>query len=71
MNHDDPRHRSPPRAEPLQPDRPGRGTGRRDESGSGAAPPKGEQGDVSGSADKLRRQSEVAVENAREGYGKA
>ena len=46
MNHDDPRHRSPPRAEPLQPDRPGQGTDRQ-KGGSGTAPAKGEQGDLS------------------------
>jgi hypothetical protein len=68
MTHEDPRHRSPPRAEPLQPDLPGRGTKKQDKR-SGAAPAKGEQGDVSKSAEKLKRQSEVAIENTREGYG--
>lgn len=68
MNHDDPLHRSPPRAEPLQPDLPGRGTQKQDKR-SGEAPAKGEQADLPGSAEKLKEQSEVAVENAREGYG--
>lgn len=68
MNHDDPRHRSPPRAEPLQPDRPGQG---RDPQhpGSGTAPAKGQQADLTRSAEKLKQQSEGAVDNAREGYG--
>ena len=52
MNHDDPRHRSPPRAEPLQPDLPGRGTKKQDQR-RGAAPAKGEQADVPESAEKL------------------
>lgn len=68
MNHDDPRHRSPPRAEPLQPDRPGQGTDKQTD-GSGAAPAKGQQAPLGESAEKLKRQSEVAVENVREGYG--
>jgi len=68
MNHDDPRHRSPPRAEPLQPDRPGQGDDKQ-RRGSGTAPPKGEQGDSADRADKLKQQTDTAVENAREGYG--
>ncbi|MBW8846252.1 MAG: hypothetical protein JF607_14910 [Burkholderiales bacterium] len=70
MKHDDPRHRSPPRAEPLQPDRPGRGAQKQVERSS-AAPAKGQQGDVSGGARKLKQQTDDAVENAREGYGKS
>ncbi|HEY8876559.1 MAG TPA: hypothetical protein VIN03_03275 [Roseateles sp.] len=70
MNHDDPRHRSPPRAEPLQPDRPSRGSGREADR-SGTAPAKGQQGDIAGSAEKLKQQSEDAVDNVREGYGGA
>lgn len=68
MSHDDPRHRSPPRAEPLQPDRPGRG-GEKESSGSGEAPAKGQQSDLTPGAEKLKQQSEDAVENVREGYG--
>jgi hypothetical protein len=68
MNHDDPRHRSPPRAEPLQPDRPGRGAGK-EPGGSGQAPRSGQQGDTAGRARKLKEQADVAVENVREGYG--
>lgn len=66
--HDDPRHRSPPRAEPLQPDRPGRGTDTQ-EGGTGEAPAKGQQGGTSQGADRLKRQVDDAVDNAREGYG--
>ena len=64
MDHDDPTLRKPPRAQPQQPDRPGRGTQRQEVDNS---PPAGESGDK---AEKLRRQEEVAVENVREGYGK-
>jgi hypothetical protein len=60
MNHDDPQHRSPPRAEPLQPDRPGRGADKQEPK------PAGQPG---GNADKLKQQVDAAVENAREGYG--
>ena len=67
MNHDDPTHRSPPRAEPLQPDRPGRGSDK--QPGEGHAPPKGQPGDSPQRAEKLKQQSDVAVENVREGYG--
>jgi hypothetical protein len=69
MKHDDPRHRSPPRAEPLQPDRPGRGSDKQAER-SGTAPAKGQQGNIADSARKLKQQTDDAVENAREGYGK-
>jgi hypothetical protein len=61
-DHDDPTHRSPPRAEPLQPDRPGRGTDKQ-------KPPSATGHGSSESAEKLKRQSEDAVENVREGYG--
>jgi len=69
MNHDDPRHRTPPRAEPLQPDRPGRGADKQD-PGAGSAPPKGRQESTPHGAEKLKEQVDTAVENAREGYGK-
>ena len=69
MNHDDPRHRSPPRAEPLQPDKPGQGSDK-DGDNSGAAPAKGQQGGTHEGADKLRTQSEDALDNIREGYGR-
>lgn len=62
MKHDDPTHRSPPRAEPIQPDRPGRGSDKQ-RSDSTAQP-----GDPK-HAEKLKQQSEDAVDNAREGYG--
>ena len=68
MNHDDPSHRSPPRAEPLQPDRPGRGTDKEGKH-SGMPPAKGEQADVADSARKLKEQVDDAVDNVREGYG--
>jgi hypothetical protein len=68
MNHDDPRHRSPPRAEPLQPDHPGKGDDK-EEKGSGDAPAKGEQVQSPGEAEKLKKQSEDALSNVREGYG--
>lgn len=68
MTHDDPRHRSPPRAEPLQPDRPGRGS-ENQKPERGDAPAKGEQAPSADSAEKLKKQSEVALENVREGYG--
>lgn len=61
-HHDDPTHRSPPRAEPIQPDRPGRGTDK--QRGDGPAPTGNPK-----HAEELKRQSENAVENAREGYG--
>lgn len=68
MNHDDPTHRSPPRAEPLQPDRPGRGTDKQSRD-DGSPPARGQQGDSPERAGKLKKQSDVAVENVREGYG--
>lgn len=68
MNHDDPRHRSPPRAEPLQPDQPTKG-GDRQEKGSGDAPAKGEQAQSPKGVEKLKKQSEDALSNVREGYG--
>lgn len=49
----------PPRAEPLQPDRPGRG-GERAEDTTGAPSPD--------PAEQQRRQSEDALDNVREGY---
>lgn len=67
MNHNDPNHRQPPRAEPLQPDRPGRGDDK-DESAT-RAPEASHQGETPAKAQKLKEQSDTAVENAREGYG--
>jgi hypothetical protein len=61
MQPDDP-HRKPPRAEPLQPDRPGRGSKQEDSDKAGRSP---------GDAEKLKQQSEDALENVREGYGKS
>jgi hypothetical protein len=67
MNHDDPSHRSPPRAEPLQPDRPDRGTKKQSED-SGSPQRDEPQQDPNVGADKLKKQSEDALENVREGY---
>ena len=64
MNHDDPTHRTPPRAEPLQPDRPTRGQDKQTDNRGNA-----QQGDSAEQARKLKEQSETAVENVREGYG--
>ena len=68
MNHDDPTHRAPTRAEPLQPDRPGHGAQK--DQGSEGAPGQANQDERSQNADKLKEQSEVAVENVREGFGR-
>jgi hypothetical protein len=62
MNHDDPTHRSPPRAEPIQPDRPGRGADKQTDR-------KPAENDGRSHAEKLKEQSENALENTREGYG--
>jgi hypothetical protein len=67
MAQNNPQHRSPPRAEPIQPDRPWRGDDQQDKGG--AAPAKGQQGGTAEGARKLKQQSEDAVDNAREGYG--
>lgn len=69
MKHDDPRHRSPPRAEPLQPDRPTQGTQKQSEN-SGQPPAKGQQADIADSAEKLRQQSKDALDNVSKGYGR-
>ena len=53
----------PPRAEPLQPDRPGRGTDR-DDPATGAGQASADE------AKRLAEQEKTAVENVREGYGK-
>ena len=68
MNHDDPSHRSPPRAEPLQPDRPGQGTKKEEGQGTQTSGEKS-GGGLSPGADKLKKQTDNAVENTREGYG--
>lgn len=62
-----PRHH-PPRAEPLQADRPGRGD--RQEPADGAAKGTKEQEGrrSSAHAKDLKKQVDDAVENAREGY---
>jgi hypothetical protein len=67
MNHDDPNHRSPPRAKPLQPDRPLQGT--KTEADADEPPRKGQQAEVTRGAEKLKEQTDTAVENTREGYG--
>jgi hypothetical protein len=68
MAHNDPNHRTPPRAEPLQPDRPGRGEDRQETGADSAAGERSEDG-LSRRADKLEDQEKAAVENTREGYG--
>lgn len=55
--------RRPPRAAPIQPDKPGTGDGPQ-----GA--PEGPAEDVAQAAvDKQREQTETALENTRDGYG--
>jgi hypothetical protein len=68
MAQNNPQHRSPPRAEPIQPDRPWRGDDQQ-RGDSGAAPATGQQGGTAEGARKLKQQSEDAVANTREGYG--
>lgn len=68
MSHDYPRRRSPPRAEPLQPDLPGQGSDKESHR-SGDAPAKGQQADIGKSAEKLKKQVQDALDNVREGYG--
>ncbi len=68
MTHDDPRHRTPPRAEPLQPDRPTRGADK-ESVDDGRAPAKGEQANPAPSAKKLKQQVEDAHDNVSKGYG--
>ena len=53
----------PPRAEPLQPDRPGRGTEREDSKADA-----GRRADEE--AKRLAEQAQTALDNVREGYGK-
>ncbi|KQW45360.1 MULTISPECIES: hypothetical protein [unclassified Roseateles] len=64
MNHDDPTHRSPPRAEPLQPDRPTRGDDKQKERS-----PEASRRHAKEQAEQLKEQTETALENTREGYG--
>jgi hypothetical protein len=53
--------RKPPRAQPLQPDRPGRGDAQQTEAGDAA--------DAEAAAKRERRaQSDTALSNVREGY---
>ncbi len=51
----------PPWAEPLQPDKSGRGDGRVDPEASGT-------GDDADRAERQRRQSDTALDNVRKGY---
>ncbi|RZL37055.1 MAG: hypothetical protein EOP35_09615 [Rubrivivax sp.] len=67
MNHDDPTHQSPPRAKPLQQDRPLQGT--ETEPDQREPRVKGQQADIRPSAEKLKEQTDAALENVREGYG--
>lgn len=67
MDHDDPSHRRPPRAQPLQPDRPGRGNQKQDPHDAADAPR--HDGGTADGAERRKEQSETAVENTREGYG--
>lgn len=55
-----------PRREPS-PCSPSRGT-RKQTDDSGAPAGKGQQGDLAGNAEKLRKQSEDALDNVRDGY---
>jgi len=64
-----PPSRKPPRAEPLQPDRPGRG----DDIPSGgdsddALSPPTDTDRAEESVDRQKQQSDAALENVREGY---
>lgn len=63
MNQNAPAHGKPRRAEPLQPDRPGRGDAQEESDADSA------RKDGQGDAEKLRQQVEDGVENAREDYG--
>ena len=54
----------PPRAEPLQPDRPGRGSESEKTTEDDAVKP-----DPKAAAEKQRAQSRDALKNVREGYG--
>lgn len=69
MNHDDPRHRSPPRADPLQPDKPDQGSGK-DGTAVASRRRRANRGGTHEGAEKLSQQSENALENVREGYGR-
>ena len=53
----------PPRAEPLQPDRPGRGTKREDSQADAGRRAEDE-------AKRQAEQAQTALDNVREGYGK-
>lgn len=66
MNHEQPGQRKPPRAEPIQPDLPGRGL----QKERTADRETDDAGQAAESAENLRRQSEDALDNVREGYGK-
>jgi hypothetical protein len=62
--HGTPGVRRPPRAEPLQPDRPGRGDDRQpagDNAGDASA-------DSQEHLEKMRRQSDQAIDNTSTGY---
>jgi hypothetical protein len=68
-----PTRRQPPRAQPLQPDRPGSGDAARPaDDPAGRAPAGGNPGPGGGdTARRSREQSDDALDNVREGYGGA
>jgi hypothetical protein len=61
-----PGKRTPPRAEPLQPDKPGSGTATDNEKQDGGAAR--QTSSDSDSVAKQKKQSDAALDNVREGY---
>ena len=61
--HPTPGHSKPPRAAPLQPDRPARG------SDTESTDIETEDGAAAESVERRKEQSETALSNVREGYG--
>ena len=59
-------HAPPPRAAPLQPDKPG--SGRRQETPDEQPEPSASHGGRASELDELKRQEHRAVDNVREGY---
>ena len=60
--------KTPPRAEPIQPDRPGRGLDRLGRDDDRATPGKGAGPGADNTADRAAEQEESARTNVREGY---
>ena len=65
-SHPTPPSKKPPRAEPRQPDRPGRGDDVQSDASDDPASPAHRDEE---SAARQKRQSDDALENVREGYG--